>query len=92
MKNLKLCSVIFSMIFPLPGHDSLEKLQNCGAFERDGETNVFARTSRSIANILAKHRITTRNTKITAMVFVSTQLSDRQQKHKRFLQSLVLSR
>lgn len=72
--------------------DSLEKLRNCGAFERDGETNVFARTSKSIVDTLAKHWTTTRGAEIVAMAVVSTQLSDKQQKHKKFLQFLALSR
>ncbi|TXG55512.1 hypothetical protein EZV62_020768 [Acer yangbiense] len=69
---------------------SFEKLQNSGAFERDGETSVFARTSKSIVDTLAKHWTTTRGAEILSMV--STQLVDKQQKHNRFLQFLALSK
>ncbi|KAH7576632.1 hypothetical protein JRO89_XS01G0121100 [Xanthoceras sorbifolium] len=69
---------------------AFEKLQNSGAFERDGETSVFARTSKSIVDTLAKHWTTTRGAEILSMV--STQLVDKQQKHNRFLQFLALSK
>ncbi|XP_010252707.1 PREDICTED: nuclear pore complex protein NUP133 [Nelumbo nucifera] len=71
---------------------SLEKLKNFGAFEKDGEANVFARTSRSIVDTLAKHWTTTRGAEIVAMSVVSSQLLDKQQKHQRFLQFLALSK
>ncbi|KAA8524826.1 hypothetical protein F0562_011249 [Nyssa sinensis] len=71
---------------------SLDKLRNSGAFERDGETNVFARISKSIVDTLAKHWTTTRGAEIVAMTAVSTQLMDKQQKHQRFLQFLALSK
>ncbi|KAJ9176795.1 hypothetical protein P3X46_012073 [Hevea brasiliensis] len=69
-----------------------QKLQNSGAFERDGETNVFARTSKSIVDTLAKHWTTTRGAEIVALTIVSSQLMDKQQKHERFLQFLALSK
>lgn len=68
---------------------SLEKLQNSGAFERDGETSVFVRTSKAIVDTLAKHWTTTRGAEILSMV--SSQLKDKQQKHGKFLQFLALS-
>ncbi|KAI3755663.1 hypothetical protein L1987_55468 [Smallanthus sonchifolius] len=71
---------------------TLNKLQNSGAFERDGETNVFARVSKSIVDTLAKHWTTTRGAEILALSVVSTQLLDKQQKHKNFLQFLALSK
>ncbi|KAJ9551537.1 LOW QUALITY PROTEIN: hypothetical protein OSB04_015582 [Centaurea solstitialis] len=71
---------------------TLNKLQNSGAFERDGETNVFARLSKSIVDTLAKHWTTTRGTEIVALAAVSTQLQDKQQKHQKFLQFLALSK
>lgn len=71
---------------------TLNKLQNSGAFERDGETNVFARLSKSIVDTLAKHWTTTRGTEIVALAVVSTQLQDKQQKHQKFLQFLALSK
>ncbi|CAN1858125.1 Nuclear pore complex protein NUP133 [Linum perenne] len=73
--------------------DSLvEKLRNSGAFDRDGETNVFARTSKSIVDTLAKHWTTTRGVEIVSMSIVSNQLMDKQQKHDKFLQFLALSK
>ncbi|KAK9077399.1 hypothetical protein SSX86_005736 [Deinandra increscens subsp. villosa] len=71
---------------------TLNKLQNSGAFERDGETNVFARVSKSIVDTLAKHWTTTRGAELLALSVVSTQLLDKQQKHKKFLQFLALSK
>ncbi|KAG2298023.1 hypothetical protein Bca4012_009215 [Brassica carinata] len=70
---------------------SLGKLHQSGAFDRDGETNVFARKSKSIVNTLAKHWTTTRGAEIVAMTVVSTQLVEKQQKHEKFLQFLALS-
>ncbi|XP_025015316.2 nuclear pore complex protein NUP133 isoform X2 [Ricinus communis] len=71
---------------------SFVKLQNSGAFERDGETNVFTRTSKSIVDTLAKHWTTTRGAEIVALTIVSSQLMDKQQKHERYLQFLALSK
>nr|XP_043628339.1 nuclear pore complex protein NUP133 isoform X2 [Erigeron canadensis] len=71
---------------------TFNKLQNSGAFERDGETNVFARVSKSIVDTLAKHWTTTRGAEIVALAVVSTQLVDKQQKHQKFLQFLAFSK
>lgn len=71
---------------------SLDKLRSAGAFERDKETNVFARVSKSIVDTLAKHWTTTRGAEIVALAFFSTQLTDKQQKHQKFLQFLALSK
>lgn len=69
---------------------SFKKLQDSGAFEKDGETSVFARTSKFIVDTLAKHWTTTRGAEIVSMI--STQLRDKQQKHNKFLQFLALSK
>lgn len=69
-----------------------DKLQNSGAFDREGETNAFARISKSIVDSLAKHWTTTRGAEIVALTVVSTHLLDKQQKHQRFLQFLALSK
>lgn len=69
----------------------LDKLKNSGAFERDGETNVFTRISKSIVDTLANHWTTTRGPGIT-LSFVSTQLVEKHQKHQKFLQFLALSK
>ncbi|KAE9606416.1 putative transcription factor WD40-like family [Lupinus albus] len=71
---------------------SREKLETSGSFERDGETNVFVRMSKSIIDTLAKHWTTTRGAEILAMAAVSTQLLEKQQKHQKFLHFLALSK
>ncbi|GMH07149.1 hypothetical protein Nepgr_008989 [Nepenthes gracilis] len=71
---------------------SLEKLQNSGAFERDGEMNAFAWASKSIVDTLAKHWTTTRGAEIVALAAVSTQLMEKLQKHQKYLQFLALSK
>lgn len=80
--------------FLLSGHadGAFDKLKMSGAFEREGETNVFARTSKSIVDTLAKHWTTTRGAEIVTSSVVSSQLLEKQQKHKRFLQFLALSK
>lgn len=69
----------------------LDKLRNSRAFDREGEINVFTRTSKSIVDTLAKHWTTTRGPEI-ALSVVSTQLVEKQQKHQKFLQFLALSK
>ncbi|KAJ4896910.1 Nuclear pore complex protein NUP133 [Raphanus sativus] len=71
---------------------ALGKLSQSGAFDRDGETNVFARKSKSIVDTLAKHWTTTRGAEIVAMTVISTQLVEKQQKHEKFLNFLALSK
>ncbi|KAI4305655.1 hypothetical protein L6164_029010 [Bauhinia variegata] len=71
---------------------SLEKLETSGSFERDGETSVFVRMSKSIVDTLAKHWTTTRGAEILAMAVVSNQLLEKQQKHQKFLHFLALSK
>ncbi|PHT43052.1 Nuclear pore complex protein [Capsicum baccatum] len=80
--------------FLLSGHTdgAFDKLKTSGAFEREGETNVFARTSKSIVDTLAKHWTTTKGAEIVTSSVVSSQLLEKQQKHKRFLQFLALSK
>lgn len=73
-------------------NNSFEKLKNSGAFDREDETNVFTRMSKSIVDTLAKHWTTTRGAEIVSMTVVSTQLMDKQQKHEKFLQFLALSK
>ncbi|XP_057792938.1 LOW QUALITY PROTEIN: nuclear pore complex protein NUP133 [Salvia miltiorrhiza] len=69
----------------------LDKLKNSRAFEREGETNVFTRISKSIVDTLAKHWTTTRGPEI-ALSLASAQLVAKQQKHQKFLQFLALSK
>nr|GMD33613.1 nuclear pore complex protein NUP133 [Ipomoea batatas] len=71
---------------------AFDKLKHSGAFERDGDTNVFVRTSKSIVDTLAKHWTTTRGAEIVALSVVTTQLIEKEQKHQQFLQFLALSK
>lgn len=71
---------------------AFEKLRNKGAFEKEGETNVFARMSKSIVDTLAKHWTTTRGAEFVASAVVSSLLLDKQQKHKKYLHFLALSK
>jgi nuclear pore complex protein Nup133 len=79
--------------FTLSGavHEALQKLRVAGAFEKEGEMNVFVRVSKSIVNTLSKHWTTTREAEFLASTIVSS-LSEKRQKHEKFLQFLVLSK
>lgn len=72
-------------------NEALHKLRAAGAFEKEGEMNIFVRTSKSIVNTLAKHWTTTREAEFLASTIVSS-LVEKQQKHEKFLQFLVLSK
>ncbi|KAF8718377.1 hypothetical protein HU200_025358 [Digitaria exilis] len=72
-------------------NEALHKLRAAGAFEKEGEMNIFVRTSKSIVNTLAKHWTTTREAEFLASTIVSS-LVEKQQKHQKFLQFLVLSK
>lgn len=71
---------------------AFEKLRVKGAFEKEGEMNVFARVSKSIVDTLAKHWTTTRGAEFVASAVVSSLLLDKQQKHQKYLQFLALSK
>ncbi|GJN30761.1 hypothetical protein PR202_gb19097 [Eleusine coracana subsp. coracana] len=72
-------------------NEALQKLRVAGAFEKEGEMNIFVRMSKSIVNTLAKHWTTTREAEFLASTIVSS-LVEKQQKHEKFLQFLVLSK
>ncbi|CAL4938341.1 unnamed protein product [Urochloa decumbens] len=72
-------------------NESLQKLRDAGAFDKEGEMNIFVRMSKSIVNTLAKHWTTTREAEFLASTIVSS-LVEKQQKHEKFLQFLVLSK
>ncbi|KAL5210845.1 hypothetical protein ABZP36_006468 [Zizania latifolia] len=72
-------------------HEALQKLRAAGAFEKEGEMNVFVRISKSVVNTLSKHWTTTRETEFLASTIVSS-LIEKQQKHEKFLQFLALSK
>ncbi|KAJ3669565.1 hypothetical protein LUZ60_011515 [Juncus effusus] len=69
-----------------------EKLREKGAFEKEGETNVLARVSRSIVDTLAKHWTTNRGADFAATAVVSSLLFDKKEKHEKFLQFLALTK
>ncbi|ONK67430.1 uncharacterized protein A4U43_C06F20170 [Asparagus officinalis] len=71
---------------------AFEKLRVKGAFEKEGETNVFARVSKSIVDTLPKHWTTTKGAEFVASAVVSSLLLDKQQKHQKYLQFLALSK
>ncbi|XP_078442225.1 nucleoporin, Nup133/Nup155-like protein isoform X2 [Wolffia australiana] len=70
----------------------LEKLKKNGAFDKNGSVNVFVRMSQSIVDTLAKHWTTNRGSDLLASAVFTSQLLEKQQKHKRFLQFLALSK
>ncbi|XP_052147863.1 nuclear pore complex protein NUP133 [Oryza glaberrima] len=72
-------------------HEALQKLRAAGAFDKEGEMNISVRISKSIVNTLSKHWTTTREAEFLASTIVSS-LTEKQQKHKKFLQFLVLSK
>lgn len=71
---------------------ALEKLMKKGAFDKEGEINVFARMSKSVVDTLAKHWTTTRGAEFVASAVVSSLLLDKQQKHQKYLHFLALSK
>lgn len=71
---------------------AFENLHQAGAFERDGEMNVFTRASRAIVDTLAKHWTASRGANIAVMAAVSSQLLEKQHRHQQFLQFLVASK
>ncbi|CAN6295932.1 unnamed protein product [Urochloa humidicola] len=72
-------------------NEALQKVRDAGAFDKEGEMNIFVRLSKSIVNTLAKHWTTTREAEFLASTIVSS-LVEKQQKHEKFLQFLVLSK
>lgn len=71
---------------------AFEKLHQAGAFERDGEMNVFTRASRAIVDTLAKHWTASRGANMAVMAAVSSQLLEKQHRHQHFLQFLAASK
>ncbi|CAM0872089.1 unnamed protein product [Alopecurus aequalis] len=72
-------------------NEALQKLSIAGAFDKEGEMNVFVRVSKSIVNTLSKHWTTTREAEFLASTIVSS-LAEKRQKHEKYLQFLVLSK
>ncbi|GLJ45780.1 hypothetical protein SUGI_0963470 [Cryptomeria japonica] len=70
---------------------AFEKLHQAGAFEREGEMNVFTRASKIIVDTLAKQWATSRGANIVVMAAISSQLLEKQRRHQQFLQFLAAS-
>ncbi len=70
----------------------LDKLQNADAFEREGDRNVFACTSRAIVDTLAKHWASGRASGVAVLATVSSQLADKQRRHQQYLNFLAASK
>lgn len=73
-------------------NDAFEKLQRAGAFERDGEKNVFARTSRALVDTFAKHWASGGGSGSAIIATVSSQLADKQRRHLQYLNFLAASK
>eukprot|EP00249_Psilotum_nudum_P023420 c28865_g1_i1 orf=186-2570(+) len=70
----------------------LDKLEQAGAFEREGEMNAFARVSRGLVDTLPKQWSTGRVVSAAAVAAVSSQLLEKQQRHLKFLHFLAASK
>lgn len=70
---------------------ALEKLHQAGAFEREGEMNIFSRTSRVIVDTLAKHWVAGGAGSAAIMAAVSSQLVEKQRRHQQYLNFLSVS-
>ncbi|KAG6552909.1 hypothetical protein Mapa_005565 [Marchantia paleacea] len=70
---------------------ALEKLERAGAFEREVEMNIFARTSRVIVDTLAKHWVAGGSGSAAIMAAVSSQLIEKQRRHQQYLTFLSIS-
>ncbi|KAL3700888.1 hypothetical protein R1sor_018910 [Riccia sorocarpa] len=68
-----------------------EKLERAGAFEREVEMNIFARTSRVIVDTLAKHWVAGGAGSAAVMAAVSSQLIEKQRRHQQYLNFLSIS-
>ena len=69
-----------------------EKLQQAGAFEREGNGNVFALASKALVDTLAKHWTSSMVTNMALMAAVSSQLAEKQHRHQQFLHFLLASK
>lgn len=76
------------------GHanSALNKLQRAGAFERDGDRNVFARTSRALVDTFAKHWASGGGSGLAVIATVSSQLAEKQRRHQQYLNFLAATK
>ncbi|KAJ7530916.1 hypothetical protein O6H91_14G024600 [Diphasiastrum complanatum] len=70
----------------------LEKLQQAGAFEQEGEMNVFARASKAIVDTLAKHWAMAGGGVTTMLAAISSQLAEKKRRHQQYLDFLAASK
>ncbi|KAI5071016.1 hypothetical protein GOP47_0013267 [Adiantum capillus-veneris] len=70
----------------------LEKLQQAGAFEKEGATNVFVLASKAIVDALPKHWTSTMVANTAVLAAVSSQLAEKQRKHQQLLHFLSASK
>jgi nuclear pore complex protein Nup133 len=70
----------------------VEKLQQAGAFEREGSENVFSLASKALVDTLAKHWTSSMATNMAMMAAVSSQLAEKQHRHQQFLHFLLSSK
>ncbi|CAM6090484.1 unnamed protein product [Calypogeia fissa] len=71
---------------------AFEKLEQAGGFEREGEMNIFARTSRQIVDTLAKHWVAGGAGSAAVMAAVSSQLVEKQRRHQQYLNFLSVTK
>ncbi|MCO5568369.1 hypothetical protein L7F22_022068 [Adiantum nelumboides] len=70
----------------------LVKLQQAGAFEKEGATNVFVLASKAIVDALPKHWASAMVANTAVLAAVSSQLAEKQRKHQQFLHFLSASK
>lgn len=73
-------------------NEAFEKLLRAGAFERDGDKNVFARSSRALVDTFAKHWASGGGSGLAMVATVSSQLAEKQRRHQQYLNFLAVSK
>ncbi|EFJ27363.1 hypothetical protein SELMODRAFT_96126 [Selaginella moellendorffii] len=68
-----------------------EKLQKTGAFDDEGEMNIFARFSKSIVDTIAKHWASG-GAGGAATMAITAQLTEKQKRHQQYLNFLAASK
>ncbi|XP_024526327.1 nuclear pore complex protein NUP133 isoform X2 [Selaginella moellendorffii] len=68
-----------------------EKLQKTGAFDDEGEMNIFARFSKSIVDTIAKHWASG-GAGGAATMAITSQLTEKQKRHQQYLNFLAASK
>lgn len=73
-------------------NSALDKLQHAGAFEREGDTNVFVRASRALVDTFAKHWASGGAFGAAVIATVSSQLAEKQRRHQQYLNFLAATK